>query len=122
MSANPGNHDTTIDDALLASQTQRSVGETISNYFKRVRGGDLGALPIIVGLAIIAAIFQRQNENFLSNRNFVNLMLQMAGITVIAIGVVYVLLLGEIDLSIGYVSGVAGVLMTWLLKGGLATL
>lgn len=109
----------TTDDALLASQQQRTLGETISDYFKRLRGGDLGALPIIVGLAIIAAIFQGQNENFLSNRNFVNLVLQMAGITVIAIGVVYVLLLGEIDLSIGYVSGVSGVLMTWLLKGGL---
>ncbi len=107
------------ENALLASQTQLSVGATIANYFKRVRAGDLGALPIIIGLAIIAAIFQGQNENFLTARNFVNLILQMAGITVIAIGVVYVLLLGEIDLSIGYVSGVAGVLMTWLLKGGL---
>lgn len=108
------------DDALRESQQQRSLGETVSDYFRRLRGGDLGALPIIIGLAIIAAIFQGQNENFLSNRNFVNLILQMAGITVIAIGVVYVLLLGEIDLSIGYVSGVAGVLMTLLLKGGLA--
>lgn len=107
------------DDALLASQQQQSLGAYLGDYFRRLRGGDLGALPIIVGLAIIAAIFQSQNENFLSNRNFVNLVLQMAGITVMAIGVVYVLLLGEIDLSIGYVSGVAGVLMTWLLKGGL---
>jgi D-xylose transport system permease protein len=95
------------DDALLASQQQKSLGEYIGDYLRRLRGGDLGALPIIVGLAIIAAIFQSQNENFLSNRNFVNLILQMAGITVMAIGVVYVLLLGEIDLSIGYVSGVA---------------
>lgn len=109
----------TVENALLASQTQLSVGDYIGNYFKRVRSGDLGSLPIIIGLLIIAAIFQSQNENFLTARNFVNLILQMAGITIIAIGVVYVLLLGEIDLSIGYVSGVAGVLMTWLLKGGL---
>ncbi len=109
----------TVENALQASQAQLSVGDYVGNYLKRVRSGDLGSLPIIVGLLIIAAIFQTQNENFLTARNFVNLILQMAGITIIAIGVVYVLLLGEIDLSIGYVSGVAGVLMTWLLKGGL---
>jgi D-xylose transport system permease protein len=112
----------TVENALQAGQTQLSVGDYLSNYFKRVRSGDLGSLPIILGLVIIAVIFQTQNENFLTARNFVNLILQMAGITIIAIGVVYVLLLGEIDLSIGYVSGVAGVLMTWLLKGGLQPL
>jgi len=107
------------DNALLAGQAQLSVGDYVSSYWRRVRAGDLGALPIVIGLVLIAAIFQSQNENFLTARNFVNLIVQMAGIMTIAIGVVYVLLLGEIDLSVGYVSAVAGVMMTLLLKGGL---
>ena len=73
-----------------------------------LRSGELGALPIILGLIVIAVFFQSQNSNFLTDRNLVNLIVQMAGITTIAIGVVFVLLLGEIDLSIGYVSGRRG--------------
>ena len=102
--------------ALLASQKSQSLGEYIGGYFKRVRSGDLGSIPIIIGLIVIAIIFQTQNENFITPRNFVNLIVQMAGITTIAIGVVFVLLLGEIDLSIGYVSAVAAVAMTLLLR------
>lgn len=88
----------------------------VTNYLKRFRSGDVGSIPIIIGLIIIAAIFQSLNSNFLTPRNFVNLIVQMAGITTIAIGVVYVLLLGEIDLSIGYVSAVAAVFMTLRLR------
>ena len=65
-------------------------------------------MPVILGLIGIVAFFYWQNENFLSAGNFTNLMAQMAAVTTIAIGVVFVLLLGEIDLSIGYVSGIAG--------------
>ena len=83
-------------------------------------GGLLPAIldrcPIIVGMIIIAIIFQRANSNFLTPRNFVNLILQMAGTTMIAYGVVFVLLLGEIDLSIGYVSAVCGVTVAMLLR------
>lgn len=88
----------------------------IQAYLKRVGSGDLGSIPIILGLILIAVIFQWQNQNFLTARNFVNLIVQMAGITTIAYGVVFVLLLGEIDLSIGYVSAVAAVSMTLLLR------
>ena len=88
-------------------------GESLTDYARRwwsgVRNGDLGSLPIIVGLVLIAIIFQSQNDRFLTAGNFVNLIVQMAAITVIGMGIVFVLLLGEIDLSIGYVSGVAGV-------------
>lgn len=84
----------------------------------RLRGADLGALPILLGLAVIAAVFQSQNPNFLTERNFVNLVVQMAGIATIAYGLVFVLLLGEIDLSVAYVSAVAGVGMTLLLRAG----
>ena len=106
----------TPENALLAGQATPSLGEYFSNYWIRARSGDIGSLPIILGLIIIAIIFQYLNENFLSARNFVNLIVQMAGITTIAVGVVYVLLLGEIDLSIGYVSAVAAVIMTLLLR------
>ena len=67
------------------------------------------ALPVILGMVVITIVFTAKNSNFLTAVNFNNLIVQMAGTTVIAIGVVFVLLLGEIDLSIGYVSGVAGV-------------
>ncbi len=92
------------------------LGQYASDYAKRLRSGDVGSLPIIIGLIVIAGIFQLLNENFLSPRNFVNLIVQMAGITTIAIGVVYVLLLGEIDLSIGYVGAVAAVFMALRLR------
>lgn len=81
-----------------------------------MRSGDLGSLPIMVGLLIMAIIFQTENANYLTPRNFVNLIVQMAGYTTIAIGVVYVLLLGEIDMSIGYVSAVAAVFMALRLR------
>ncbi|RME10957.1 MAG: ABC transporter permease, partial [Ardenticatenia bacterium] len=103
-------------NGLMAAQPTLSVGDYLRTYFKRVSAGDLGSLPIVLGLIVIAVIFQSQNENFLTARNFVNLIVQMAGITTIAYGVVFVLLLGEIDLSIGYVSAVAAVTMTLLLK------
>ncbi|MCA9937262.1 MAG: hypothetical protein KC418_01360 [Anaerolineales bacterium] len=100
----------------LTQPARQTAGQYVSDYLKRVRSGDLGSLPIFLGLIIIAIIFQSQNENFLTARNFVNLIVQMAGYTTIAIGVVYVLLLGEIDLSVGYVSAVAAVSMTLLLR------
>lgn len=102
--------------ALLASQEQQSFGDYLNAAIKRIRGGDIGSLPIILGFIVIAIIFQSQNANFLTPRNIVGLILQMAGITAIAYGVVFVLLLGEIDLSSGYVSAVAGVSVAVLLR------
>lgn len=101
---------------LLASQQQQSLGDYMRGYFQRLTSGDLGSLPIIIGLIVIAIIFQSANQNFLTPRNFVNLILQMSGTTMIAYGVVFVLLLGDIDLSIGYVSAVGGVSVAILLK------
>jgi D-xylose transport system permease protein len=98
-------------------------GDNLSTYARRwwtgVRSGELGSLPIVVGLIIIAIIFQSKNSQFLTAGNLVNLMVQAAAYTTIAMGIVFVLLLGEIDLSIGYVSGVAGVIVALLtLPGG----
>jgi D-xylose transport system permease protein len=93
--------------------------ETLAHYARRwwtdVKSGELGSLPIIVGLILIAIIFQTQNSNFLTAGNFVNLIVQSAAYALVAMGIVFVLLLGEIDLSVGYVSGVAGVLIALLL-------
>jgi D-xylose transport system permease protein len=82
--------------------------------WEALKAGDVGTLPIIIGLGLIVAFFHFKSENFLTAANFTNLMTQMAGVTTIAIGVVFVLLLGEIDLSIAYVSGVAGVIVAQL--------
>jgi D-xylose transport system permease protein len=93
--------------------------DTVGAYARRwlvdVRSGELGSLPIIVGLVVIAIVFQTQNDRFLTASNFVNLIVQTAPYAVIAMGVTFALLLGEIDLSIGFVSGVGGVLVALLL-------
>jgi D-xylose transport system permease protein len=83
-----------------------------------LREGELGSLPIVVGIIVIAIYFQSRNSNFLTAGNFVNLLAQMSGVTIIGMGVVFVLLLGEIDLSIGYVSGMGGVIAALLLEPG----
>jgi D-xylose transport system permease protein len=90
----------------------------VSGWLQRVRDGELGSLPIVVGIVIILATFGILEENFFTERNFTNLLLQLAAVSTIAIGVVFVLLIGEIDLSVAYVSAVGGVVMTLLLRPG----
>jgi len=86
---------------------------------ERVTQGDVGMLPVILGLVLIWAVFQFLNPNFLSPRNLSNLLVQIADIGTIAVGIVLVLLLGEIDLSVGSVSGLAASVMAVLnLKRG----
>jgi D-xylose transport system permease protein len=93
---------------------------TVGEIMLRVRTGDLGALPVVVGLAVIWAIFQSQESVFLSPINLTNLMLQVASVGTIAVGVVLVLLLGEVDLSVGSVSGLTAAVMAVLnVKQGL---
>lgn len=94
---------------------QETLLSYIQNWLRRLRAGDLGSLPIIVGLIVIAAIFGTLEPIFFSPRNFVNLLLQMSGFAAMAIGVVFVLLIAEIDLSIGFVSAVGSVSMALLL-------
>ena len=76
-----------------------------------IRGGNLGSWPVVIGLVVIVIFFSFKAENFLSPGNFSNIITQMAGTTLLAYGVVFVLLIGEIDLSIGYISGIAGVVV-----------
>jgi D-xylose transport system permease protein len=81
---------------------------------RRLVQGDLASLRVVIGLALIWAIFQYENDRFLSAQNLTNLMLQIAATGLISIGIVYVLLLGEIDLSVGAVSGLAAAVMAVL--------
>ena len=80
----------------------------------RVRSGELGALPVVIGLVLIAIVFQVLNPLFLSSTNLVNLTLEASSVGVISLGVVCVLLVGEIDLSVGSVSGLSGALVAVL--------
>jgi D-xylose transport system permease protein len=86
---------------------------------QRLAQGDVGALPVIVGIVLIWAVFQALDPVFLSPLNLTNLVLQIASVGTISVGVVLVLLLGEIDLSIGAVSGLcAGVMAVLNVKRG----
>jgi D-xylose transport system permease protein len=95
-----------------APVTLISVGR---GYFDRIRGGDLGALPAVLGLLVLCTTFSIMRPVFLSALNFANLLTQGAALTVIAMGLIFVLLLGEIDLSAGYASGVCAAMLAVLL-------
>lgn len=96
------------DERLISEQ---GISGWLSATWGRIRTGDLGSLPVVLGLVIIWIVFQSLNDNFLSSRNLVNLALQSAAVGTISIGVVLVLLLGQIDLSIGSISGLAGAVL-----------
>ena len=95
------------------------VGGTVSAFFDRVRSGDLGSLPVVVGLVIIWTVFTVLNPVFVSPNNLVNLLFDCSTVGVIALGIVCVLILGEIDLSVGSMSGVGSALVgvLWVNQG-----
>ena len=92
-----------------------SFGEYAKIWWTRVRSGDSGALPVILGLVAIVVYFQARSSLFLSAGNLVNLIEQAAWIVTLGMAEVFVLLLGEIDLSIGYSSVIGAVFTCWLL-------
>jgi D-xylose transport system permease protein len=96
-----------------------SYAQTVRvNLHERLRAlaaGDLGPLPVIIGLAAVWIFFQTQNSNFLTSRNLSNLTLQMAVTAILAMAVVLVMVSGEIDLSLGSVTGVTSALLGILL-------
>jgi len=97
----------------------KGVVGTIKAFFDRVRAGDLGSLPVIVGLFIIWTVFSTLNPVFLSANNLVNLLFDCSTVGVISLGIVCVLMLGEIDLSVGSMSGVGSALIgvLWVNQG-----
>jgi D-xylose transport system permease protein len=102
------------EDPRLVAEKE-GVGGLIALYRTRVAQGELGQLPVVVGLAIIWAVFWWASHGaFFNPLNMVNLALQMAAVGTIAVGVVFVLLLGEIDLTVGIVSGLCAAVMAVL--------
>jgi D-xylose transport system permease protein len=103
---------TDIDPRL--ARFEPGVRGAARDLWRRLRQGELGSIPVVLGLIAVWIYFQSANSNFLSSGNLTNLMLQIASFGTISVGVVLVLLLGEIDLSVGYVSGLAGATMAVL--------
>jgi D-xylose transport system permease protein len=93
-----------------------SLGDYVRGWIVRVRGGDSGILPVVGGLILVSILFQALNSHFLTARNLVNLLIQGAAYMLLAMAEIFALLLGEIDLSIGFVSGIGGVITAELVK------
>jgi D-xylose transport system permease protein len=99
-----------VDEVPPAPTT--SLGDAFRDYLSRVRGGDVGPIPAILGLVVLVVIFSAlRPETFTNSFNFANLLIQSAPVIVIAMGLVFVLLIGEIDLSAGFTAGVSGAVL-----------
>jgi D-xylose transport system permease protein len=102
----------TIDQ--IAERDRDSDRGLIQGYVEKLKSGDLGMLPVIAALVIIWTFFAIKSDIFLGAENLTNMSLQVSWIGIISIGVVWVLLLGEIDLAAGSVAGLAAASMTIL--------
>jgi D-xylose transport system permease protein len=100
--------DTAMDAVMTAPELTGSVGEYARAMGKRIRGGESGVLPVLAGLVLLVIIFQVQDSVFLSAGNLVNLLVQGSVFILLGMAEVWVLVLGEIDLSVGYVAGIGG--------------
>jgi D-xylose transport system permease protein len=109
-------------DVLPSMVGAQSVGQYLHAWLLRVRSGDAGVLPVVVALVAVFVVFTVVSPNhlFLSAANLVNLFDQSAVFIVLAIGEGFVLLLGEIDLSIGYVGAIGGIIAANLVQPGMA--
>ena len=108
-----------LDRSDLRVKHAASVADNVAVFLARVRSGDLGSLPVIVGLAIIWTVFTVLNPVFVSPNNLVNMLFDCSTVGVISLGIVCVLLLGQIDLSVGSMSGFASALVgtLWVNQG-----
>lgn len=108
-----------VPEAVLATAPEvlaNSLAEYARLWLRRVRGGESGALPVVVGLIVLVAYFRLRSPVFLSAGNLVNLITQAAFLVTFGMSEVFVLLLGEIDLSVGYNAALGGVITLWLLS------
>lgn len=104
----------------VQEEPARFPGDLFQRLRQRLVHGDIGALPVVLGLILIAIVFQTANPNFLRPLNLTNLMIQISAVGTISVGIVLVLLIGEIDLSVGAVSGLcAGLMAVLSVKQGL---
>src|SRR3954454_23539169 len=98
---------------LPENAEQPGLRQAATGYGSRIKGGDLGALPALVGVVVLVVIFGiMEPDTFLTEANFANLINQGAAIIVLAMGLVWVLLLGEIDLSAGFAAGIGAAILS----------
>src|SRR5258708_8518094 len=119
--AGAGTADLTLDAKVAAADvpaelTAQSLGQYFRASWLRVRGGDSGVLPVVLGLVAVAVAFQILNSKFLSAQNLVNLFEQSTVYMLLAIAEIFALLLGEIDLSVGLVMGLGSVVVAELVQ------
>lgn len=101
-----------VDPAFVSdAHSDETLRDALRGYLQRVRGGDMGSLPAVLGLAVLFVVFGLANERFTSALNLANLVTQAGSICVLAMGLVFVLLLGDIDLSAGVAGGVSACAM-----------
>ncbi|MFF0446574.1 sugar ABC transporter permease [Streptomyces sp. NPDC004609] len=103
---------TAVDPRLLVRE--EGFAGYLSEFQRKLSAGDLGSLPVVIGLILIGAVFQTLNSHFLSAENLSNIAVTMVATGMMAVGIIFVLLLGEIDLSVGSVSGVSGAIVAVL--------
>jgi D-xylose transport system permease protein len=120
MSANRENKSAPlIDRSDVRVSHEAGVAGALRAFLIRVRSGDLGSLPVVVGLVIIWTVFSTLNPIFLSSNNLVNLLFDCSTTGVISLGIVCILIVGEIDLSVGSVSGFSSAMLgvLWVNQG-----
>jgi len=120
MSVQPRTDDVNVDLSAPGEAAPPSTGvgvlvRYVKDYGTRVRGGETGSLPAVIGLLVLVIFFAIVHNGFLSAYNFEALIVQSAPVIVMAMGLVFVLLLGEIDLSAGTTGGVCAAIMAILL-------
>lgn len=108
-----------LDRADVRVKHQTGLGGAVAMFIERVKSGDLGSLPVVVGLVIIWTIFSALNPIFLSPNNLANMLFDASTVGIIALGIVCILMVGEIDLSVGSVSGLASAMVgvLWVNSG-----
>ena len=113
------NQNPQLDRADSRVRHDEGIAGALRSFIDRVRSGDLGMLPVAVGLLLISVVFSALNPVFLAPNNLVNLLFDCAAVGMISLGVIFVLLLGEIDLSIGSMSGLSSALLgvLWVNSG-----
>ncbi len=107
-----------IETYISTHSGAQSFGEYVRSTWSKIIAGQSGVLPVVLGVILIGIIFQTQNSKFLSAGNLVNLLVQGSVYMLIGMGEVFVLILGEIDLSLGFVAGIGGVIVTELVQPG----
>ena len=102
--------------ASTLAEPPRGLRSSITEWVDRVRGGDVGSLPAILGLLVLTVVFSvLRPETFTQSFNFANLINQSSAVIVIAMGLIFVLLLGEIDLSAGFTAGTSAAVLSIVL-------